>query len=62
MQTAPTLTRASRLAGVALVVFSAVAFSLGGLFMRHIETQVWNVLFWRGMFSACLIFLVLALR
>ena len=48
--------------GLSLVLFSAVAFSLGGLFMRHIETQVWNVLFWRGMFSACLIFLVLALR
>ncbi|MEZ5922862.1 MAG: DMT family transporter [Hyphomicrobiaceae bacterium] len=48
--------------GLSLVLFSAVAFSLGGLFMRHIETQVWNVLFWRGTFSALLITLILLLR
>lgn len=48
--------------GVMLVFVSAVAFSLGGVFMRAIDTSVWNVLFWRGAFSAVILFLVLCAR
>jgi drug/metabolite transporter (DMT)-like permease len=48
--------------GLALVSVSAVAFSLGGVFMRSIDTQVWNVLFWRGTFSAILLGVVLVAR
>lgn len=48
--------------GVTLVFVSAIAFSLGGVFMRAIDTSVWNVLFWRGAFSAVILFLVLCAR
>jgi drug/metabolite transporter (DMT)-like permease len=53
---------ASYLYGLTLVFVSAIAFSLGGVFMRSIDTQVWNILFWRGAFSATLLFLVLLVR
>lgn len=48
--------------GLTLVFISAIAFSLGGVFMRSIDTQVWNVLFWRGTFSAVLLLLILIIR
>lgn len=48
--------------GLSLVFASAIAFSLGGVFMRSIETQVWNVLFWRGTFSAIILSTAVAIR
>lgn len=48
--------------GLSLVFASALAFSLGGVFMRSIETQVWNVLFWRGTFSAIILSTAVAIR
>lgn len=48
--------------GVVLILVAAVAFSLGGVFMRAISTEVWNVLFWRGVLSAVLLFLFLLAR
>jgi drug/metabolite transporter (DMT)-like permease len=48
--------------GVALIFVAAVAFSLGGVFMRSISTEVWNVLFWRGVISSALLFLFLLAR
>lgn len=48
--------------GVVLIFVAAVAFSLGGVFMRSISTEVWNVLFWRGVISSALLFLFLLAR
>src|SRR5262245_24142080 len=41
--------------GTALVLLSAFAFSTAGLFTRLIETDVWTMLFWRGLFGGLLI-------
>jgi drug/metabolite transporter (DMT)-like permease len=38
--------------GAALVAGSAVAYSTAGFFTRLIDTDVWTLLFWRGIFSA----------
>jgi drug/metabolite transporter (DMT)-like permease len=37
------------------VLVSAFAFSTAGLFTRLIETDVWTMLFWRGLFGGLLI-------
>jgi hypothetical protein len=36
-----------------LVLVSAFAFSTAGLFTRLVETDVWTMLFWRGLLEAC---------
>jgi drug/metabolite transporter (DMT)-like permease len=41
--------------GVTLVVLSAFAFSTAGFFTRLIDTDVWTMLFWRGLFGGLLI-------
>lgn len=41
--------------GAALVLASAFAFSTAGLFTRLIETDVWTLLFWRGLFGGLFI-------
>ena len=38
-----------------LVLLSAFAFSTAGLFTRLVETDVWTMLFWRGLFGGLLI-------
>jgi drug/metabolite transporter (DMT)-like permease len=45
----------SRSAGLLIVAAGAVAFSTAGLFTRLISTDVWTMLFWRGMFGGLLI-------
>src|SRR6266508_2425824 len=44
-----------RLRGIILVLLSAFAFSTAGLFTRLVETGVWTMLFWRGLFGGLLI-------
>jgi len=41
--------------GVTLVVLSAFAFSMAGFFTRLIDTDVWTMLFWRGLFGGLFI-------
>jgi drug/metabolite transporter (DMT)-like permease len=41
--------------GVSLVVLSAFAFSTAGFFTRLIDTDVWTMLFWRGLFGGLFI-------
>jgi drug/metabolite transporter (DMT)-like permease len=41
--------------GITLVVLSAFAFSTAGFFTRLIDTDVWTVLFWRGLFGGLFI-------
>jgi len=41
--------------GSLLVVVAAVAFSTAGLFTRLVATDVWTILFWRGLFGGLLI-------
>src|SRR5918995_1988371 len=41
--------------GTILVLLSAFAFSTAGLFTRLVETDVWTLLFWRGLFGRLLI-------
>jgi drug/metabolite transporter (DMT)-like permease len=45
----------SRWLGVTLVVLSACAFSTAGFFTRLIDTDVWTMLFWRGLFGGLFI-------
>ena len=44
---------AGRWQGTVLVLVSAFAFSTAGLFTRLVETDVWTMLFWRGLLEAC---------
>jgi drug/metabolite transporter (DMT)-like permease len=41
--------------GTVLVLASAFAFSTAGLFTRLIQSDVWTMLFWRGLFGGLLI-------
>ena len=41
--------------GATLVVLSAFAFSTAGFFTRLIDTDVWTMLFWRGLFGGLFI-------
>jgi len=41
--------------GTVLVLASAFAFSTAGLFTRLVETDVWTMLFWRGLAAGVLI-------
>ena len=45
---------ASQWRGTVLVLASAFAFSTAGLFTRLVETDVWTMLFWRGLFGGLL--------
>ena len=38
-------------AGLVMVALAAVCWSSGGLFVRAIETDLFTMLFWRGLFS-----------
>ncbi len=49
-------------AGSLIVAASAVAFSTAGLFTRLISTDVWTMLFWRGVFGGLLIAACIAWR
>jgi drug/metabolite transporter (DMT)-like permease len=44
-----------RLAGPLLILGSALAFSTAGLFTRGLATDVWTLLFWRGVFGGAFI-------
>src|SRR5262245_4627184 len=41
--------------GIILLALSALAFSTDGFFTRLIETDVWTLLFWRGLFGGLFI-------
>jgi len=45
----------TRRAGFLLVTAAAIAFSTAGLFTRLIASDVWTILFWRGLFGGLLI-------
>jgi drug/metabolite transporter (DMT)-like permease len=47
--------RHSEVRGVTLVVLSSLAFSTAGFFTRLIDTDVWTMLFWRGLFGGLFI-------
>lgn len=38
--------------GVMLVVVSAITFSTAGLFSKGVQAAAWDIIFWRGVFSA----------
>lgn len=38
--------------GVLLVVISAITFSTAGLFAKGVQAAPWDIIFWRGVFSA----------
>jgi drug/metabolite transporter (DMT)-like permease len=38
--------------GITLVVISAITFSTAGLFTKGVSAAAWDVIFWRGVFSA----------
>jgi hypothetical protein len=44
--------RATRAAGIALVVVSALVFSTAGPFTRGVEAGAWDIIFWRGIIGA----------
>ena len=47
--------KVARSTGSLIVAVSAIAFSTAGLFTRLISTDVWTMLFWRGLFGGLLI-------
>ena len=47
--------KGARSTGSLIVAVSAIAFSTAGLFTRLISTDVWTMLFWRGLFGGLLI-------
>ena len=51
-----------RAAGILLIVASALAFSFAGIFTRGIDAGGWDIIFWRGVFSALLTVAWLAVR
>ena len=52
----------ARIAGIALMLGAALLFSSAGLFTKGVEASAWQVIFWRGVFSAILVFAMIALR
>ncbi|MFD2205996.1 DMT family transporter [Kiloniella antarctica] len=42
----------THLNGVLLIMVSAVVFSTVGIFVKGIEAPAWDIIFWRGLFSA----------
>lgn len=47
--------RPNQLFGISLVLGSTVAFSLSGVLTKAIESDIWTVACWRGVFGAALI-------
>ncbi|WP_120633796.1 DMT family transporter [Ruegeria sp. EL01] len=45
-------TRSQYRLGIMLVVVSAITFSTAGLFSKGVQTAPWDIIFWRGVFSA----------
>ena len=48
--------------GVALVMLSALAFSTAGLFTKGVAAPAWDIIFWRGLFSAAMLTAFIALQ
>ncbi|MFV2033412.1 MAG: hypothetical protein ACC663_13025, partial [Gammaproteobacteria bacterium] len=49
--------------GVSLVIAGGVFLSLGGIFLRNIESATgWQILFYRGLAFSTMLFLVLLFR
>ena len=48
--------------GVVLLLISALVFSSAGLFTKGVSAAAWDVIFWRGLFSALLTTVFIALR
>lgn len=48
--------------GVAIVAGAAAVWSTGGLIVRHVEADVWTIVFWRGFFAALTLLLYMAVR
>ncbi|MGC3939423.1 DMT family transporter [Roseobacter sp. EG26] len=46
------LTATTRTTGVFLVVASAFVFSSAGIFTNAVDTQAWDIIFWRGIAAA----------
>jgi drug/metabolite transporter (DMT)-like permease len=44
--------------GVALIAGSAIAYSTAGFFTRLIHTDLWTLIFWRGVFSGAFLLVV----
>jgi len=42
----------SHKAGVLLVTISAIVFSSAGVFTKAVESDAWEIIFWRGVFAA----------
>ncbi|MEO1199073.1 MAG: DMT family transporter [Pseudomonadota bacterium] len=53
---------AERRTGVILMLISAVAFSTAGLFTKGVSADGWSVIFWRGVFAALFLGLLMAWR
>lgn len=56
-----TLPSSSHLVGLLLVSSATIAWSTAGLFTRAIELDNWTLLFWRGVFGAAAIALVIGI-
>lgn len=48
--------------GTIMVAAAAVCWSTGGLIVRHVETDQWNIVFWRGFFAALTLLIYLSVR
>jgi drug/metabolite transporter (DMT)-like permease len=46
------LMNSNRVAGVVLILISAIVFSTAGLFVKGVEADAWAILFWRGVSAA----------
>ena len=53
---------ATRVAGVTLVLISAMVFSTAGLFVKGVESDSWSILFWRGLSAAIFTTIYIAWR
>ncbi len=54
------MTRPSYMLGVALVAGGALCWSFGGLVVRSLQANTWEVVFWRSLFMAIVVGLYLA--
>src|SRR5262245_30291066 len=48
--------------GIFMVAAAAFCWSTGGLIVRHVETDQWNIVFWRGFFAAVTLLIYLSIR
>ena len=49
-----TLRAGGRPLGIILIIVSALFFSTAGVFTKGVSADAWSVIFWRGVFAACL--------